>query len=89
MIICRHILVSGKVQGVFYRDSTYQQAQIFGLTGYVKNLENGNVEIQVCGEASKLDEFVIWLWKGPILADVTGIHSKEIPLVDYAAFSIE
>lgn len=88
MIVCRHLLVSGKVQGVFYRDSTRQQAVQLGLTGYVKNLSNGQVEIEVCGDKSMLDELQQWLWKGPIMADVKDIQMKEISVVNYSKFDI-
>ena len=82
------MLVSGKVQGVFYRDSTQQQALQLGLTGYVKNLFTGQVEIEVCGEKPRLDELERWLWKGPIMADVKEIEIKDISIVNYSKFDI-
>lgn len=88
MIICRQVLVVGKVQGVFYRDSTQQQAMRLGLTGYVKNLPNGHVEIEVCGEQSKLDELLQWLWKGPIMSKVEDVQSKDISIMNYSTFEI-
>lgn len=84
MKICRHFLVSGKVQGVFYRDSTQQTAQNLDLTGYVKNLVNGQVEIEICGEQSSLDEFQQWLWKGPIMSKVEDIQIQDIPMKNYS-----
>lgn len=89
MKICRHLLVSGKVQGVFYRDSTQHTAQNLGLTGYVKNLATGQVEIEVCGEQSSLDEFQQWLWKGPIMSKVEDIQTQEMPTMNYSKFEIQ
>lgn len=88
MKACRHFVISGRVQGVFYRDCTQQTALNLGLTGYVKNLPNGHVEIEVCGERSGLDEIHQWLWKGPILSEVTDIQVHDIALVDYLTFNI-
>lgn len=84
MEICRHFLVSGTVQGVFYRDSTQQKAQNLGLTGYVTNLSTGQVEIEVCGEESKLDELQEWLWKGPIMSKVEDIQFEDIATPNYS-----
>ena len=89
MKVCRHFLVSGKVQGVFYRDSTQQQAQSLGLTGYVKNLADGRVEVEACGELSQLGRLQQWLWKGPLMSKVADIQIQEISLVNYSRFSID
>lgn len=86
--MCRHILVSGKVQGVFYRDSTLQQALNLGLTGYVQNLPDGQVEIEVCGEQPSLEELLRWLWKGPIMAVVEDVQIQDITVVKYTSFDI-
>jgi len=88
LIVCRHILVSGKVQGVFYRDSTCQQAQNLNLSGYVKNLATGQVEIEVCGEQSNIEEFQKWLWKGPIMSKVENIQLQGISIMNYSTFDI-
>lgn len=92
MLSCRHIIVTGRVQGVFFRDSTSQQAQILGLAGYVKNLPNGSVELEIYGENASLDEMEAWLWKGPIMAEVTAVtivHCEPMPLDAHSSgFSI-
>ena len=73
-MICRRYLVSGRVQGVFYRDSTRRQAQAMGLTGWVRNLFDGRVEVLACGDPVQLDTFAKWLEIGPEYAKVTNIE---------------
>ncbi|MBD1576980.1 MULTISPECIES: acylphosphatase [Vibrio] len=66
MAFCNRLFfVSGSVQGVGFRYQTAHQGLSLGLTGYAKNLNNGDVEVLVCGDANKVDEFVAWLKKGP------------------------
>ena len=77
MEICRRCLVSGKVQGVFYRASTGEQARRLGITGYAKNLPDGRVEVLACGEEAKVRDLIDWLWKGPPAAKVTGGDVQE------------
>jgi acylphosphatase len=71
---CRRFLVSGRVQGVFYRDSTRRQAQAIGVTGWVRNLYDGRVEVLACGDSRKLETFKKWLEIGPEYAKVTNIE---------------
>lgn len=63
-------LVSGKVQGVFFRASTREQALMLGLRGHAKNLPDGRVEVLAEGEASALDALERWLHVGPPMAQV-------------------
>lgn len=71
-----HIFVSGRVQGVFFRQSTQQVAQNFGLSGWVRNTEDGRVEILVEGEKEKIEKLIEWLHKGPPLARVEKVQSN-------------
>ena len=73
MKICRRCLISGKVQGVFYRTSTAEQAKRLGIKGYAKNLADGRVEVLACGEEVRVKELIDWLWQGPPAAKVQGI----------------
>ena len=73
---CLHCLVEGRVQGVFYRASTQQEANRLKLNGWVKNRLDGKVELIVCGEANRLQEFETWLWQGPEYADVTRVSCQ-------------
>jgi len=65
-----YLLISGKVQGVFFRENTKNIAKNLGLTGWVKNLDNGQVEAVFEGEKEKIEEIINWAKKGPVLAKV-------------------
>ena len=70
-----HLLVEGKVQGVFYRASAKETADDLGLSGWVKNREDGNVEMVVSGEEPEINKFIKWCHKGPRRAVVTNVVS--------------
>jgi acylphosphatase len=72
-MVAARFLVSGRVQGVFYRASTREQALALGLSGYAKNLPDGRVEVVASGAASAVDELERWLWRGPAAAKVTEV----------------
>lgn len=69
-----HLYISGRVQGVFFRDSSRQMAQSMGLTGYVKNLLDGRVEIAAEGEKEDVERLVQWCYIGPPGADVKSVE---------------
>jgi uncharacterized Zn finger protein len=69
-----HIFVSGKVQGVFFRSSTRDKAKHLGLTGWVRNLEDGRVEAVLEGEKESIENMVDWARKGPELALVQDVE---------------
>lgn len=69
----RHYLISGKVQGVYYRLSACHEAQRLGLAGWVRNLTDGRVEALASGESEALDAFEHWLWQGPERARVDDV----------------
>ncbi len=75
MQACRFI-VTGKVQGVFFRASTRDEARRLGLRGYAKNLDDGSVEVIAFGEAGALEVLATWLRQGPPMASVTGMQSN-------------
>ncbi|HEX7375185.1 MAG TPA: acylphosphatase [Steroidobacteraceae bacterium] len=76
----RRCLVSGRVQGVFFRASTRQRAAELGLAGHAKNLADGRVEVLVVGPAAAVQQLCDWLWIGPPSAKVTGVEITEVPL---------
>jgi acylphosphatase len=77
MNITRAILkISGKVQGVFYRQSTKQKARQLGISGYVKNEKDGTVFVDAIGPLDKLDELIAWCQKGPPSASVKNVEVK-------------
>jgi acylphosphatase len=79
----QHLIIKGKVQGVFYRVSAREQAEKMGLTGWVRNTGEGNVEIMVQGEEpGRLAAFIEWCKKGPSKAKVEAVFVEEAdPLV--------
>lgn len=74
-----HALVSGRVQGVYFRQTTRQQARRLGLWGWVRNRPDGRVEVWAQGDEAALERFVNWLWEGPPRASVTGVESADVP----------
>ncbi len=82
------IIVSGKVQGVFFRQSAKEKALELNLTGEVKNLQDGNVHIVVTGTQNQLTAFTEWCKKGPPRAVVTGVEIIELPLNRFEHFRI-
>lgn len=86
--ICIRATVSGKVQGVFFRDSTQKKARELQLTGWVKNIPNGNVELVACGERDSIMILIEWLWDGPPAASVNNVRWENIALANHADFNI-
>lgn len=70
---CVRCVVSGRVQGVWYRASTQDRARELGVTGQAVNLPDGSVEVIACGEQAAVQALCDWLWQGPELAQVTGV----------------
>jgi acylphosphatase len=68
-----HVFVSGRVQGVFFRDHTRRWAASLGLTGWVRNLPDGRVEVLAEGERERLNDLVTRLKQGPPMAEVTNV----------------
>ena len=82
-------LVRGRVQGVGYRDYAQRAASMLGLTGYVRNLDDGRVEVYAAGAPDKLSDLAAALRKGPRLSDVRGLEEQEAALQQYSDFQIE
>lgn len=86
--VTKRFFISGRVQGVFYRESTRKKALQLGLSGWVKNLSDGRVECVACGEVSAMQALERWLYKGPITAKVTEVIASEIEHEALAGFQI-
>jgi acylphosphatase len=71
-----HVLVSGQVQGVFFRDSTRQKAEALGLAGWVKNTPDGQVEALFEGPSERVKEMVRWCEEGPQRASVENVDTN-------------
>jgi len=79
-MICRHYWVKGRVQGVFYRTSAQDQACQLGLSGWVRNLDDGRVEAVACGTEQQLTEFETWLEQGSPMSRVDTVEVKDEPV---------
>ena len=83
------ILVQGKVQGVWYRQSTKEKALELGISGEVSNQSDGTVKIIATGTNDQLSLFTAWCRQGPPKARVTNLDVKELPLQLFQSFMIE
>lgn len=78
--IAKHYLVTGRVQRVYFRQSTLAEARRLGITGWVRNLPDGQVEAVACGEAAAMQQFEAWIRVGPPQARVDKVVSELITL---------
>jgi acylphosphatase len=85
----RRYVVRGRVQGVGFRYFVEHVAAELGLTGYTRNLDDGQVEVYAVGSPAKLAELSGYLWKGPRMSDVRGVEEQEAAVVEYTDFRIE
>jgi acylphosphatase len=74
MVVRRRVVVSGRVQGVWFRDSCAREASSLRLGGSVRNLPDGRVEAVFEGETESVDRMVAWCHHGPSRAVVTGVE---------------
>ncbi len=86
--VARHCIVTGRVQGVFYRASTQQQARQLSITGWVRNLPTGQVEVYACGQPEDLDAFCEWLHQGPQMARVSSVDYTDCEADDSSSFEV-
>ena len=82
------IIIKGRVQGVFFRQSAKEKADHLGIKGTVKNCEDDSVEIIATGEKEQLDKLITWCSEGPPHAVVTEIETQELSLQAFRNFSI-
>ncbi len=80
--------VSGKVQGVFFRLSTKNQADSLGVGGWVHNRDDGNVAGVATGTADQLDSFSLWLAHGPRMARVDNLVVEDCDLQNFSGFAV-
>ena len=83
-----HLLITGKVQGVFFRATAKDVADEAGVKGWVKNTDDGKVEIVASGTKEQLNHFVEWCRKGPKRAVVSKVEHHEIEYQAFANFQI-
>lgn len=89
MVKTINITVIGKVQGVYYRQSTKEKARELAITGFVRNLSDGSVEIIASGTDDQLNQLIKWCQIGPSRAIVSKVIIKEIDYQPYNDFVID
>ncbi len=83
------VVISGRVQGVFFRAETQKQAERYRINGWVRNLRSGKVEALFEGDEFNIHRMVAWCRNGPPLSHVTGIELFEEPYrAEYDNFSV-
>lgn len=75
---CRLFRIEGRVQGVWFRESTRREAVPLGITGHAMNMDDGSVEVLACGEDEALDRLADWLRQGPRMARVSKVEWKSV-----------
>jgi acylphosphatase len=88
MKVSKKCVVSGRVQGVFYRQSTLEQATELGLTGWVRNLDSGEVECLISGEDKDVEALCQWLKQGPPAAKVSNVKVTDVDFEEHSGFVI-
>ena len=85
---CAHFIVSGQVQGVGFRAATQARARALQLRGWVRNRDDGSVELLASGTAAALQALAQWLWQGPPAAHVQAVMRQAHAAYDGADFII-
>lgn len=88
-IVGARVVVEGRVQRVWFRESTRQTAEELGLAGWVRNLADGRVEAHFEGPADKVAEAVSWIARGPERALVTDVHVSDVKPDGLSGFAIK
>ena len=88
MIIARDVSVSGRVQGVFFRGWTQEQADRLGVTGWVRNCPDGSVEAHLEGEEGTVNWLVDLIGDGPASARVANVRVREAEVEGLEGFEI-
>ena len=84
--VARRVLISGRVQGVWFRESCRRQATSDGVAGWARNLGDGRVEVWLEGDADAVARMVAWCHTGPPRAVVTAVAVEERPQADERGF---
>ena len=87
-LVCHQIKINGKVQGVWFRDSTLKKAQELDIKGFVKNQSDGSVYIEAEGTQHSMKEFINWCHQGSPFAKVESVDVKDMEITYYDKFKI-
>lgn len=85
----RRVVVHGRVQGVFFRDTCRREARSRGVTGWVRNANDGSVEAAFEGEPAAVEAMINWSHRGPDGADVTAVEVVEEPPQGETRFRVD
>ena len=85
--MCQQFVISGRVQGVFFRESTRQQAVDRGLCGHAINLPDGKVEVCICGAQDAVAEVRKWLARGPAASRVDAVEEIDVGCAKPTSFT--
>lgn len=83
-----HVIVSGKVQGVFYRANAKKKADALEIKGWVKNNRDGSVELMITGSPDKVEKMLAWCKKGPEGAIVSEVKAQTVDEKPFSCFLI-
>ncbi len=89
MTVRVHVFVEGRVQGVWFRDSAWREADRLGIRGWVRNLPDGRVEAVYEGSQAAVEEMLAWTERGPERADVTGVEIHDEPPREEQGFTVK
>lgn len=83
-----HLQISGKVQGVFFRATAKEMAQLHLVSGWIKNTDDNNVEAEVTGENEAIEKFISWCKHGPAKAKVDHVKVTDVALKKFTSFEV-
>lgn len=83
-----HLLISGKVQGVFFRQTASKVAQELNIKGWIRNTRDSKVESVITGSADDVNDFINWCKKGPEKAEVENVAVSKLPETFFKRFEV-
>ncbi|MEP6951703.1 MAG: acylphosphatase [Ginsengibacter sp.] len=83
-----HLQIAGKVQGVFFRARAKEIAEIYKISGWIRNTADGKVEACISGEDTAVEEFIFWCKDGPEKAKVENVLVNYTPVKKFARFEV-
>ena len=87
-LVARHVSVTGRVQGVFFRAWMQEQANALGVTGWVRNCPDGRVDSHIEGEEAAVLQLIERLRRGPPAARVEDVHLWDVEIFDFDGFEV-
>jgi acylphosphatase len=83
-----HLLITGKVQGVFFRARAKEIAKKYEITGWIKNTLDNKIEAMIYGQSNKINDFIEWCRTGPEKAQVDDVIIAHLPEIKFDRFEI-